>query len=44
MMVGHKLGEFAPTRSFKSHEKGKKNNEKITTLVVLSTFVFLQIN
>ena len=24
MMVGHKLGEFAPTRNFKSHEKGKK--------------------
>ena len=24
MMVGHKLGEFAPTRTFRSHEKGKK--------------------
>ena len=23
-MVGHKLGEFVPTRIFKSHEKGKK--------------------
>jgi small subunit ribosomal protein S19 len=21
-MVGHKLGEFAPTRTFKSHSKG----------------------
>lgn len=24
MMVGHKLGEFSPTRTFRSHEKGKK--------------------
>ena len=23
-MVGHKLGEFAPTRTFKSHQVGKK--------------------
>lgn len=23
-LIGHKLGEFAYTRSFKSHEKGKK--------------------
>ena len=23
-MVGHKLGEFAPTRTFKSHVKGQK--------------------
>ena len=23
-MVGHKLGEFSPTRSFKSHQAGKK--------------------
>jgi small subunit ribosomal protein S19 len=23
-MVGHKLGEFAPTRKFRRHEKGKK--------------------
>ncbi|MEM8868288.1 MAG: 30S ribosomal protein S19 [Verrucomicrobiota bacterium] len=23
-MVGHKLGEFAPTRTFKSHQAGKK--------------------
>ena len=23
-MVGHKLGEFVPTRTFRSHEKGKK--------------------
>jgi small subunit ribosomal protein S19 len=23
-MVGHKLGEFAPTRTFKSHQTGKK--------------------
>ena len=23
-MVGHKLGEFAPTRTFRSHVKGKK--------------------
>lgn len=23
-MVGHKLGEFAPTRNFRSHVKGKK--------------------
>jgi small subunit ribosomal protein S19 len=23
-MVGHKLGEFAPTRTFKSHAKGDK--------------------
>lgn len=22
-MVGHKLGEFAPTRTFKGHSKGK---------------------
>ena len=22
-MVGHKLGEFAPTRTFKSHTRGK---------------------
>lgn len=23
-MVGHKLGEFAPTRKFRSHTKGRK--------------------
>jgi small subunit ribosomal protein S19 len=23
-MVGHKLGEFAPTRTFKGHSGGKK--------------------
>ncbi len=23
-MVGHKLGEFAPTRTFRGHTKGKK--------------------
>ena len=23
-MVGHKLGEFAPTRTFRSHAKGQK--------------------
>eukprot|EP01047_Picozoa_sp_COSAG01_P000087 COSAG01_NODE_1_length_100484_cov_170.446142_87_plen_89_part_00 len=23
-LIGHKLGEFAYTRTFKSHEKGKK--------------------
>jgi small subunit ribosomal protein S19 len=23
-MVGHKLGEFSPTRTFKGHAKGKK--------------------
>ncbi|MBP6218359.1 MAG: 30S ribosomal protein S19 [Oligoflexales bacterium] len=23
-MVGHKLGEFSPTRTFKGHTKGKK--------------------
>ncbi len=23
-MVGHKLGEFAPSRTFKSHQAGKK--------------------
>ena len=23
-MVGHKLGEFAPTRTFRGHQKGKK--------------------
>ena len=27
-MVGHKLGEFAPTRSTRSHEKDKKANRK----------------
>ncbi len=24
-MVGHKLGEFAPTRNFRGHAKGTKN-------------------
>jgi small subunit ribosomal protein S19 len=24
-MVGHKLGEFAPTRTFKSHSAGEKS-------------------
>ncbi len=23
-MVGHKLGEFSPTRTFRGHQKGKK--------------------
>ena len=23
-MIGHKLGEFVPTRTFRSHQKGKK--------------------
>ena len=27
-MIGHKLGEFAPTRFFGSHAKGKKTTEK----------------
>jgi small subunit ribosomal protein S19 len=25
-MVGHKLGEFAPTRTFKSHSGDKKSS------------------
>ncbi|CCV64923.1 30S ribosomal protein S19 [Alteracholeplasma palmae J233] len=27
-MVGHKLGEFAPTRTFRGHEKDKKAKKK----------------
>lgn len=27
-MVGHKLGEFSPTRSFRGHSKGDKNLKK----------------
>ena len=27
-MVGHKLGEFAPTRKFGGHGNDKKNNKK----------------
>ena len=27
-MVGHKLGEFAPTRAIRAHEKDKKANRK----------------
>ena len=27
-MVGHKLGEFAPTRTFKGHAGAKKTNAK----------------
>lgn len=27
-MVGHKLGEFAPTRTFRSHTKGDKKGRK----------------
>lgn len=27
-MVGHKLGEFAPTRTFKGHAGSKKTNAK----------------
>ena len=27
-MVGHKLGEFAPTRTFKGHSGNKKDNAK----------------
>ena len=27
-MVGHKLGEFAPTRTFKGHAGGKTTNAK----------------
>ena len=27
-MVGHRLGEFAPTRTFKSHSGGKTSNTK----------------
>jgi small subunit ribosomal protein S19 len=27
-MVGHKLGEFAPTRLFKGHSGGKKSSAK----------------
>jgi small subunit ribosomal protein S19 len=26
-MVGHKLGEFAPTRTFKSHSGDRKSSE-----------------
>ena len=33
-MVGHKLGEFAPTRTFKGHsaDKGKKRSEGVKTM------------
>ncbi|MDI6794098.1 MAG: 30S ribosomal protein S19 [bacterium] len=27
-MVGHKLGEFAPTRTFRSHAKGDKTTSR----------------
>jgi len=27
-MVGHKLGEFAPTRTFRGHSGTKKDNAK----------------
>lgn len=27
-MVGHKLGEFSPTRVFRGHAKGDKKNQK----------------
>jgi len=27
-MVGHKLGEFAPTRTFKEHASDRKNKDK----------------
>jgi len=27
-MVGHKLGEFAPTRTFQSHSGGRKSDSK----------------
>lgn len=27
-MVGHKLGEFAPTRTFRGHEGGKKTKAR----------------
>jgi small subunit ribosomal protein S19 len=27
-MVGHKLGEFAPTRTFRSHSSGAKKTER----------------
>ena len=27
-MVGHKLGEFAPTRTFRGHSSGKKTEAK----------------
>jgi small subunit ribosomal protein S19 len=26
-MVGHKLGEFAPTRTFRGHNKGEKTTK-----------------
>jgi small subunit ribosomal protein S19 len=27
-MVGHKLGEFAPTRNFRGHASGKKDKAR----------------
>ena len=30
-MVGHKLGEFAPTRTFKGHSAGGSSKEKLAT-------------
>jgi len=27
-MVGHKLGEFAPTRTFRSHGRGRREREE----------------
>src|SRR6059036_2198698 len=30
-MVGHKLGEFAPTRQFKGHSAGGSAKEKLAT-------------
>ncbi len=31
-MVGHKLGEFAPTRTFRSHSSGASRTERTTGL------------
>jgi len=28
-LVGHKLGEFVPTRTFRSHKKNRKKSQKI---------------
>ena len=31
-MIGHKLGEFAPTRTFKGHAEDKKSGGKVAAM------------
>src|SRR6266513_2356923 len=43
-MVGHKLGEFAPTRTFRGHSGNKSDKAAVTRKEYEKTFAFAKLN